>query len=36
MRIEARKDPTQGKFAPNWEGPFRVIENLPNGLARLE
>jgi len=19
MRIEARKDPTQGKIAPNWE-----------------
>jgi len=31
MRTDARKDPAQGKLAPNWEGPFRVIENLKNG-----
>jgi len=36
MRTKARKDPTQGKFASNWEGPFRVIENLQNDAYRLE
>ena len=36
MRTDARKDPTPGKLAPNWEGPFRVIENLKNGAYRLE
>jgi len=33
---EARKKPTQGKLAPNWEGPFRVTESLQNGAYRLE
>lgn len=33
---EARKDPREGKLAANWEGPFRVIENLMNGAYRLE
>jgi len=28
MRIKARKDSTQGKLAPNWEGSFRIVENL--------
>jgi len=36
MRAEARKDPTQGKLAPNWEGPFRITKNLQNGAYRLE
>ena len=36
MRIDARKDPQQGKLASNWEGPFRVLENLKNGAYRLE
>jgi len=36
MRTDARKDPAQGKLAPNWEGPFKVIENLKNGAYRLE
>ena len=31
MRTDARKDPQQGKLAPNWEGPFRIIENIQNG-----
>jgi len=36
MRTNARKDPQQGKLASNWEGPFRVLENLKNGAYRLE
>ena len=36
MRNDAIKDPTQGKLAPNWEGPFRIVENLKNGAYRLE
>ena len=35
MRIDARKDPQQGKLASNWEGPFRILENLKNAY-RLE
>nr|KYP63946.1 hypothetical protein KK1_018533 [Cajanus cajan] len=33
---EARKDPKQGKLAPNWDGPFRVRHNLNNGAFKLE
>ncbi|XP_020207288.1 uncharacterized protein LOC109792302 [Cajanus cajan] len=33
---EARKDTTDGKLAPSWGGPFRVVENLENGAYRLE
>nr|KYP75181.1 Retrovirus-related Pol polyprotein from transposon 17.6 [Cajanus cajan] len=33
---EARKDPRQGKLAPNWDGPFRVRHNLNNGAFKLE
>jgi len=36
MRTDARKDPTQGKLARNWEGMFRIIENLQNEAYRLE
>jgi len=36
MRTDARKDPQQGKLAPNWEGPFRIIEDLQNEAYRLE
>jgi len=36
MRTEAIKDPTQGKFAPNWEEPFRITKNLQNGTYKLE
>ena len=35
MRTDARKDPQQGKLASNWEGPFRILENLKNAY-RLE
>nr|KYP59508.1 Gypsy retrotransposon integrase-like protein 1 [Cajanus cajan] len=33
---EARKDPRQGKLAPNWDGPFRIRHNLNNGAFKLE
>nr|KYP50191.1 hypothetical protein KK1_028082 [Cajanus cajan] len=33
---EARKDMSDGKLAPTWDGPFRVAENLENGAYRLE
>nr|KYP45856.1 Pol polyprotein [Cajanus cajan] len=28
---EARRDSSEGKLAPNWDGPFRVMEDLENG-----
>nr|KYP36601.1 Transposon Ty3-I Gag-Pol polyprotein [Cajanus cajan] len=33
---EARKDTSDGKLAPTWGGPFRVVENLEKGAYRLE
>ena len=36
MRTDARKDSRHGKLASNWEGSFRVLENLQNGAIRLE
>jgi len=36
MRTDARKDPRHGKLASNWEGPFRILENLQNGAYKLE
>jgi len=36
MQTDVRKDPQQGKLASNWEGPFRISENLKNGAYRLE
>ena len=33
MRTDARKYPQQGKLAPNWKGPFRIIENLQMELT---
>nr|KYP56238.1 hypothetical protein KK1_002475 [Cajanus cajan] len=33
---EARKDTSDGKLAPTWGGPFRVVEDLENGAYRLE
>ena len=30
-----RKEINEGKMAPNWEGSYRVIENLGNGAYRL-
>ena len=34
MASKARKH--QGKFSPNWEGPFRVLQEVGNGAYRLE
>jgi len=31
MRGESRKPTTEGKFSSNWEGPFKIKENLSNG-----
>nr|KYP55825.1 hypothetical protein KK1_002050 [Cajanus cajan] len=33
---DACRDSSEGKLAPNWDGPFRVTENLENGACRLE
>nr|KYP53981.1 Pol polyprotein [Cajanus cajan] len=32
---DARRDTSAGKFAANWEGPFRILECLQNGAYRL-
>jgi len=34
MASKARKH--EGKFSPNWEGPFRVLKEVGNGAYRLE
>jgi len=36
MREEARKPAAEGKFNSNWEGPFKVKENLSNEAYRLQ
>jgi len=33
---EARKNPSEGKLRPNWEGPFKIQENLGNGVYLLQ
>ncbi|XP_072076553.1 uncharacterized protein [Arachis hypogaea] len=33
---EVRKTPAHGKLAANWEGPFRVLQNLGKGAYKLE
>lgn len=30
------KDPKYGKWSPNWEGPYKVNNVLPNGAYNLE
>ena len=32
----ATKDPIEGKLAPNWEGPYKVIECKRAGAYHLE
>ena len=32
----ARKDPTQGKLGPTWEGPYRVVHYSRRGSYHLE
>ena len=34
MASKARKH--EGKFSPNWEGPFRVLKEVSKGAYRLE
>ena len=34
MASKARKH--EGKFSPNWEGPFRVLKDVGKGAYRLE
>jgi len=36
MRGEARKSAAEGKFSSNWEGPFKIKENLSNRAYRLQ
>jgi len=36
MTGDAQKYPAESKFVPNWEGPYRVAENLENESYRLE
>nr|XP_025640917.1 uncharacterized protein LOC112735606 [Arachis hypogaea] len=33
---DARKPSSHGKLAANWEGPFRVLQNLGKGAYKLE
>ncbi|XP_052734193.1 uncharacterized protein LOC108339372 [Vigna angularis] len=35
-RGEARKNRAHGKLSANWEGPFRIIEDMSNGAYRLQ
>ena len=32
----ARKEPTQGKLGPTWEGPYRVVHYSRRGSYHLE
>jgi len=36
MTGDARKNPAEGKFAPNWEGPYQILRSLENGAYQLE
>jgi len=36
MTDDARKNPAEGKFAPNWEGPYQILRSLENGAYQLE
>ena len=36
MTVDARKNHLDGKFAPNWEGPYKVSQVFGNGAVRLE
>jgi len=33
---EARRERQEGKFAANWDGPYRVIDAFGNGANKLE
>ena len=32
----ATRDPAQGKLGPNWEGPYRIIDNHRKGTCYIE
>ena len=32
----ATKDPSQGKFGPSWEGPYKIIDYHKKGTYYLE
>ena len=32
----ATRDPTEGKFSPNWEGPYRITSWQRKGTYHLE
>jgi len=37
MKIgEARRGIHEGKLAPNWVGPYQVVDSLQNGAYKLE
>jgi len=36
MFSSTHKDKTEGKLAPDWEGPFRVVDSLHNRVYKLE
>jgi len=36
MTGDARKNQTDGKFAANWEGPYKVSQVLGKGAVKLE
>ncbi len=33
--VGSRKDPTQGKLGPNWEGPYKIASVAGAGAFRL-
>jgi len=33
---EARRNKQKGKLAPNWDGPFRIVDAFQNGAYKLE
>jgi len=36
MTGDAKKNQTDGKFAANWEGPYKVSQVLGKGAVRLK
>ena len=34
--MDATKDPSQGKFGPNWEGPYRITSWQRKGTYHVE
>lgn len=37
LMLKKMVDPTQiGKFLPNWEDPYQIIQKLSHGMYKLE